>query len=519
MIQTIYIIAAVGVLLLGLITFLVKRYKTIGSDEALIVTGSMLGSGDNIQEIGKGRKIKIVSGGGTLVLPFIQQAKKMTLTTYNLHIKAEAVYTQQKVRLGAVSNAVVKIGSDLEMIATASENYMGKTHEEISAEITSILEGHLRAILGKMTVDQAYSDREAFSREVKVVAEPDLHKLGFEIRSFNVKDYVDVDKYLEAQSRKQIADVKKEAEIAESEANKLSRIKRSENEQEAKRAELERASQTSEAEKDNALKMSQFQIERDKAKADADMAYSLQKAIREKEVKEQEMNVKIVEKTKDIELQEKENERRQREYHANINLKADAEAYEVEKKAEADKKKRQLEAEAKQYEIEAQAKADAEKVRLAGKADSEAVELRGKAEASVIEQKGISEAKAQTEKAKAFEQYGEAARLEMILASLPALAEQLAKPLGNVDSIKIIDTGNGGGVQNLAGSVTGMFTQLQNTLKDTTGLDLVDVINNYAGKHNLKGELSDIAFHLRPDLQKVVDSVNMRSMSDDGREG
>lgn len=110
----------------------------------------------------KEEKIKVVSGGGTLVLPFIQQSQRMTLTTYTLTVKANEVYTKQKVRLGAISNAVVKVGSDLNMIATASENFMGKSHDSVSEEITSILDGHLRAILGSMTVEDAYSDREAF---------------------------------------------------------------------------------------------------------------------------------------------------------------------------------------------------------------------------------------------------------------------------------------------------------------------------------------------------------------------
>lgn len=504
MTSTLYIIIGVAVLILGLIAFIVNRYVTVGSEEALIVTGSALGGGDNVCQIGKGRSIKIVSGGGTLVLPFIQQGRRMNLTTYNLTIQADGVYTTQNVRLGAVSNAVVKVGSDLSMIATASENFMGKKQEEIAAEITSILEGHLRTILGSMTVEEAYSDREYFARKVKEVAEPDLHKLGFEIRSFNVKDYIDVDKYLEFQSRHRIAEVKKNAEIAESIAQRESRVERAKNEQEAKNSELERATLIAESEKENQLKMAEYRKDQDRAKAEADMAYALQKAKTAQDVKEQEMQIEIIERQKQIELQEKESERRQRQYQADINLKADSEAYALEKQAEAQKRKAQLEAEALQYNIETQARANAEKVRLDGKSEAEAAEAKGRAEAIVIREIGLAEANAQEEKAKAFEKYGEAAKLEMILEMLPSYAEKVAAPLSNVESIKIIDTGDGNGVRGLTNSVTGVMSSLQETLKETTGLDLVDVINNYAGKHNIKGELNQIAVTLN---EKNDDSV------------
>ncbi|MGN1402311.1 MAG: flotillin family protein [Bacillus sp. (in: firmicutes)] len=488
-----WLMVGLAVLLVGLVFFLISRYVTVGSEEALIVTGSMLGSGENVCNLGGGRKIKVVSGGGTLVLPFIQQSQRMTLNTYNLTVKANEVYTKQKVRLGAISNAVVKVGSDLNMIATASENFMGKSHEHVSEEITSILDGHLRAILGSMTVEDAYSDREAFSRQVKSVAEPDLHKLGFEIRSFNVRDYIDVDKYLEYQSRHRIAEVQKEAEIAESIARRESRIEQAKNEQEAKRAELERDTQVAEASKHNQLKMSEFKKEQDSAKAEADMSYDLQKAKVAQQVKEQEMQIEIVERVKQIELQEKESERRQRQYQADINLKADSDAYAMEKSAEAQKRKAELEAEARQYEVTTQAKAHAEKVKLDGQAEASAKEARGRADALVIREIGLAEANAQEEKAKAFEKYGEAAKLEMILNILPLYAEKVAAPLGKVESIKIIDTGSGNGIKNMAGSVTGIMASLQETLKETTGLDLVDAINNYTGKHNLKGELGQIA--------------------------
>ncbi|MFS0780903.1 SPFH domain-containing protein [Bacillus sp. 1P06AnD] len=500
---TVYIVIGVIILILGLTLFLIKRYITVGSEEALIVTGSALGSGENVCQMGEGRKIKIISGGGTLVLPFIQQSQRMKLTTYALTVKVSEVYTKQKVRLGAVSNAVVKVGSDLSAMATASENFMGKTHDEISAEITSILDGHLRSILGSMTIEDAYSDREAFARQVKNVAEPDLKKLGFEIRSFNVKDYIDSDKYLEYQSRNRIAEVKKEAEIAESKSQKESRIETAKNEQEAKRAELERDTLVAEASKENQLKMSAYKREQDSAKAEADMAYDLQKAKIAQQVKEQEMQISIVERVKQIELQEKESERRQRQYQADINLKADSDAYAIEKAAEANKKRAQLEAEARQYEVTTQAAANAERVKLDGKSQAEAQEAKGLAEAHVIREIGLAKAKAQEEKARAFERYGEAAKLEMILNILPLFAEKVAAPLGNVDSIKIIDTGDGKGVQGLTGSVTGLMTNLQESLKETTGLDLVEVINNYSGKHAIKNDLQSIAEAVTSNKEKT----------------
>jgi flotillin len=503
-ITNIAIIVALGVLLLGLVSFIINRYRTVGPEEALIITGSALGGGSSVVKGDEGRRIKIISGGGTFVFPVIQQAQTLPLTTYNLEVVAKEVYTVEKLRLGATSNAVVKVGSTLAMIATAAENFLGKSEDEKRAEITVILDGHLRSIIGAMEIDKAYSDKEAFALEVKRVAAPDLEKLGFEIKSFNVKDFIDADRYFESKSRHRIAEVHKDAEIAESEARTESRIKRAEDEQKAKKAELERSSETAEAEKENQIKMAGYRQEQDQSKARADAAYDLQKAISAREVKEQEMEIEIIERKKQTELAEREAERVKVQYQSEINLKADAHAYELGKQAEAQKIKSNLEADAQKYQIEAQAEADAMKVRIAGQAEADAQKLRGQAEAEVISLKGkaeaeviletgLAEAKAQTEKAKAFEKYGEAAKLEMVLKMMPEYASAISAPMSNVESIKIIDSGSGQGVAGLSGSVTGMITSLTENLKETVGIDVVDLLNNYSGKHNLKGELGSIA--------------------------
>lgn len=372
----IMIIGVVFFLLIALIAVFITKYRTAGPDEALIVTGSYLGN-KNVHVDEGGNRIKIVRGGGTFVLPVFQQAEPLSLLSSKLDVSTPEVYTEQGVPVMADGTAIIKIGGSIGEIATAAEQFLGKSKDDREQEAREVLEGHLRSILGSMTVEEIYKNREKFSQEVQRVASQDLAKMGLVIVSFTIKDVRDKNGYLESLGKPRIAQVKRDADIATAEADKETRIKRAEADKDAKKSELERATEIAEAEKINQLKMAEFRREQDTAKANADQAYDLETARARQQVTEQEMQVKIIERQKQIELEEKEILRRERQYDSEVKKKADADRYSVEQSAAAEKAKQLAEADAKKYSIEAMAKAEAEKVRIDGLAKAEAEKAKG----------------------------------------------------------------------------------------------------------------------------------------------
>lgn len=481
------VVAVVAVLLIALLAVFVTKYRTAGPDEALIVTGSYLGN-KNVHLDESGNKIKIVRGGGTFVLPVFQQAEPLSLLSSKLEVSTPEVYTEQGVPVMADGVSIIKIGNTISEIATAAEQFLGKTKGDREQEAREVLEGHLRSILGSMTVEEIYKNREKFSQEVQRVASQDLAKMGLVIVSFTIKDVRDKNGYLDSLGKPRIAQVKRDADIATAEADKETRIKRAEASKEAQKAELERATEIAEAEKINKLKIAEYRREQDIAKARADQAYDLETARSKQEVTEQEMQIKIVERQKQIELEEKEILRREKQYDSEVKKKADADRYAVEQAASAEKMKQITEADANQYRIEAMAKAEAERVRMDGLAKAEAQRAQGTTEAEIIRLKGVAEAEAKQKIAEAFEQFGQAAVMDMILKMLPEYAKEVAKPLGSIDKITVVDTGTSGpnsGANKVTGYATNLMATLQESLKASSGIDMKELIENFSGKRDM----------------------------------
>ncbi|MEC1107873.1 flotillin family protein [Bacillus velezensis] len=499
--MTMPIIIVIGIvffLLIALIAVFITKYRTAGPDEALIVTGSYLGN-KNVHIDEGGNRLKIVRGGGTFVLPVFQQAEPLSLLSSKLDVSTPEVYTEQGVPVMADGTAIIKIGGSIGEIATAAEQFLGKSKDDREQEAREVLEGHLRSILGSMTVEEIYKNREKFSQEVQRVASQDLAKMGLVIVSFTIKDVRDKNGYLESLGKPRIAQVKRDADIATAEADKETRIKRAAADKDAKKSELERSTEIAEAEKINQLKMAEYRREQDTAKANADQAYDLETAKARQQVTEQEMQIKIIERQKQIELEEKEILRRERQYDSEVKKKADADRYSVEQAAEAAKAKQLAEADAEQYSIEAMAKAEAERVRIDGLAKAEAEKARGETEAEVIRLKGLAEAEAKEKIAEAFEKYGQAAILDMIVKMLPEYAKQVSAPLSNIDKITVVDTGGSGensGANKVTGYATNLMAGLQESLKASSGINVKELIENFSGKGNIKQSINELTKEL-----------------------
>ncbi|HEY2421396.1 MAG TPA: flotillin family protein [Neobacillus sp.] len=495
------VIGIVVLILIALIGVFVTKYRTAGPDEALIVTGSFLGNG-NVHIDESGNKIKIIRGGGSFILPVFQQAKPLSLLSSKLEVTTPEVYTEQGVPVMADGVAIIKIGGSISEIATAAEQYLGKPKEDRENEAREVLEGHLRSILGSMTVEEIYKNRDKFSQEVQRVASQDLAKMGLVIVSFTIKDVRDKNGYLDSLGKPRIAQVRRDADIATAEAEKETRIKKAEASKEAKRSELERATEIAEAEKFNQLNIAEFRREQDIAKARADQAYDLESARSKQDVMEQEMQIKIIERQKQIELEEKEILRRERQYDSEVKKRADADRYSVEQAAAADKAKQMAEAEANKYRIEAMAKAEAERIRLDGTAKADAQRAQGESEAEIIRLKGLAEAEAKGKIAEAFEQFGQAAILDMIVKMLPEYAKQIATPLANIDKITVVDTGgsdSNGGANKITSYATNLMASLQESLKASSGIDVKELIENYSGKSNVRRSIEELTDTIKKD--------------------
>lgn len=428
------------VLLIALIAFLMIRYRIGKPDEALIVTGSFLGK----------EGIKILKNSGTFVIPIVQNAHKLSLLTHKLEIGTPEVYTEQGVPIKASATVLVKVGNSTESIKTAAEQYLGKSTRELEDEAQEVLEGHLRAILGTMTVEAIYKNRDDFAEQVQQVASTDLKKMGLEIVSFTIKDVSDTNGYLDALGRPQIAEVKKNAEVAESNALRETRIKQAENEQLAKHEEIRRQTEIAEATKDMALKQAQYKQEREVADAKAE-----QIAVGEQ------MKIQLIEQEKNIEIQEKQAELTEKELTATVRKQAEADKYVIEQNAQAEKAR----------EI-AKAQAEAEKVKLAAQAEAERIEKLGLADAQRITKVGQAEAESREKMAVALTKLNEAGILIEFIRVLPDIAKEVNAPLSNID--KVVSFGSGDGVQAMGDAG---LARTFDTIKETTGLDLVNLIN------------------------------------------
>jgi flotillin len=392
--------------------------------------------------------------------------------SFKLDVSTPEVYTSQGVPVLADGVAIIKIGGSIEDVATAAEQFMGKPVEALQKEAQEVLEGHLRAILGTMTVEELYQNRDKFAQEVQAVAALDLKKMGLQIVSFTIKDVRDKQGYLEALGRPRIAEVLRDADVAEAEAKRDSRIQKAKADEDAQKAELIRDTNVAEALKEKELKIAAFKKDQDTAKASADQAYAIQTAKSQQITVEEEMKVEIVRKDREIDLQEKEIQRRQKEYDANVKKKADADRYAIEQAAEAEKAKRLRVAEA-----------EAEERRLQGIATADAKKAEGSAEAEVIRLRGLAEAEAKEKLAEAFAKFGEAAVLDVIVKMLPDLAEKVAEPLKSIDKLTVVDTGNGEGAARVSNYVTSLMATAPEMVKSVTGVDFQELVKKFTSKN------------------------------------
>src|SRR5205809_6465663 len=396
----------------------------------------------------------------------------LSLELLTIDVQTPEVYTSKGVPVKVDGVAQVKVKGDDISISTAAEQFLSKQTEEIKNIATQRLQGHLRAILGTMTVEDIYQNRDAFASKVQEVAAGDMANMGLSIVSFTIRDIRDGQGYLEALGKPRIAQVKRDAQIAQAEADRDAMIRSSQATQAGQEAKFLADTKIAEAQRDYQSNVAQYQAAVNQKKAEADLAYDLQKYKTGQLVKAEEVQVSIIEKQKQIELQQQEILRKQRELEAQVQKPADAERYKVETLANATKYQLETEAAGAASAAKAKGFAAADVSKAAGIAEAEANKARGLAEAAVIEGQGKATAQAMSRRPESFKQYNEAAVIELIVRVLPEIAGKISEPLSKTERMVIINSGNGpgGGASKLTGDVTQIIAQLPPVLESLTGV-------------------------------------------------
>merc|ERR1719325_539351 len=364
------------------------------------------------------------------------------------------VETKQGVPLTVTGVAQVKIMKDEKFLEIAAEQFLGKKEDEITDTILQTLEGHLRAILGTLTVEEVYKDRDQFANLVRDIAKPDVGKMGIEILSFTIKDVCDNVDYLSSLGKAQTAAVKRDAEIGVAQANRDAGIREAECEKAAMDIKYSTDTKIEDNSRGFKLQKANFDMEVNTAKAEAQLAYELQAAKIQQRIRNEEIQIQVVERRKQIEIEEQEIKRKEKELISTVRLPAEAEAYKVQTVAEGMRTKT----------VEA-ARADGEKIRLVGGAEAKAVEAVGRAEAERMRMK-----------ASAYKQYGDAAILSLVLEALPQIAAEVSAPLAKTDEIVLIGGGN-----NTTHEVNKLMGTLPPAIQALTGVDLTGALGKIPG--------------------------------------
>jgi len=459
-----------------------NRYIKVGPNSVLVVSGRVR---KIVDADGIARKVgfRLVQGGGTFVWPVIERYDILSLELLTLEPRCENVYTIQGVPVTVNGVAQVKVRGDDVSISTASEQFLSKGRQEVHRIALETLEGHLRAIVGMMTVEDIYRNRDSFAQRVQEVASGDMANMGLNIVSFTIKEISDPVGYLEALGKPRIAVVQRDAIIAKAEADRDATIKSALANQAGMEAKFGAEAHIAEAKRDYEMKAADYQAAVNQRKAESDLAYDLQKFKTSQTVKREEVQVEVVEKQMQIDVQSKEVERKTKELEATVERIADAERYRVKTIAEAERFKLETEAVGRAEARKAEGFAAADVRQRQGIADAEANKATGLAQAEVIKAQGYSEAEAMTKKAQAWQSYNEAALVQILLEKLPEIAGAISAPLAKTDKIVIINnSGDGGaGASKITKDVTDIIAQVPPLVEALSGVDLKNLASMLPG--------------------------------------
>ncbi len=475
-IVVVLVIAAVAV-----INIYARLLRKVGPNQALIISGSRGG-------------IKVITGGSKLINPITQRVQELSLELMSFDVApSQDLYTTQGVAVKVEAVTQIKVRSDLESVRTAAEQFLSKPQDVRENLIRLVMEGHLRGIVGQLTVEELVKDPENVGSKMLKTVTPDMEKMGLEVISFTIKDVRDNNDYITNMGRPQIAQIKKQADIAaalaqrdtqiqQANASREAAVAKSAADQERVKAETESLALQAESQRNLSLKKAAFDAEVKKQQASADKAYDIQANMMQQQVVTEAVKVTEVEKNAQVKVQQAEIQRRELELQATIQKAAEAERRRIETVAEAERQRLILEAQGQADAAKTRGIGEAEATRARGLAEAEIVRAKGLAEAEVIRAKGQAEADAMKVKAAAFHEYNQAAVLDKLLSGMPEIVRAIAEPLSKVDKVTIVSTGgngagNGLGASRLTGDIVNMVAQVPALFELLSGTRISDLMS------------------------------------------
>jgi flotillin len=452
-------ILIVGMSLLALILILgmlARMYRKAGPHEALIVYGF--------------RGPRVIKGHGTVIFPMVENCRELSLELMSFDVAPQQdLYTCQGVAVTVEAVAQIKVRSDQASILTAAEQFLTKGPQEREALIRLVMEGHLRGIIGQLTVEQIVKEPEMVGDRMRSTCADDMSKMGLEVISFTIKEVRDKNEYIANMGRPDVARIKRDADVATAEAERDTAIRRASAQRESAVAKAqadqdrviaETASQArqAEAQRDLDIKKAQYTEQSRRQEAQADKAYELQTNVMQQQVMAEQVKVQQVEKEGQIKVQEAEIARHEKELIATVLKGAEIEKQRIQNLAEAEKARLTAEAEGR----------------------ASAIRTQGEAEASIIFQKGEAEAKAMNVKAEAYQEWNQAAVVDKLLTNMADVVRAMAEPLAKVDKITIVSTGENGaaGVHKVTGDMTKIAAQVPALFEALSGMDIKQLMAN-----------------------------------------
>ena len=445
--------SAVAALLLLMAVF-ANLYRKAGPHEALVVYGF--------------RGTRVIKGHGTIILPMVETCKELSLELMSFDVAPQQdLYTKQGVAVTVEAVAQIKVKSDPESILTASEQFLTKPHEDREALIRLVMEGHLRGIIGQLTVEEIVKQPEMVADRMRSTCADDMNKMGLEVISFTIKEVRDKNEYITNMGRPDIARIKRDADVATAEADRDTAIKRAialresaiakaQADQERVAAETASLARQAEAQRDLDVKKASYLELVKRQQAQADKAYEIQTNVMQQQVTVEAVKVQQVEKEQQVKVQEAEILRREKELIATVLKQAEIERQRIQTLAEAEKSRTMVEADGRAAAIRAQ----------------------GEAEAEIIYKKGEAEARAMNVKAEAYQEYNQAAVVDKLITGLPEVVKALASPLAKVDRITVVSTGNGNaaGMHKITGDLAEMAAQVPALFESLSGMQMSELL-------------------------------------------
>lgn len=433
--------------LIGIIAFvllvIMLNYHKVPPNIALVISGGIRRRYKVKDEEGnviiKKFGYRIVRGGATLVIPFFERVDRLNLGIMQVDIRTtQPVPSQEYISVMVDGVANIKIGSDDVSIATAAEQFLSWSQEDIASIAQQVLEGNMREIIGRMSIADLVQNRDKFATETSRAATTDMANMGLEIINITIQNFEDKEGVVETMATKNIVEKERDAQIAKAEAQ-----------QQGHKATVEADALMAEQSKDLELKQAEYKIQADRAKADADIAYKIQQEVARKSFEQERANAEMMRLQRQTDLERQQVEIQRQKLNVEIREKAEAERDARIAQANADKAERQARADAEYYAAQKQAEATL----LQGKAEAEALEL----------------------KATAMQKYGQAAMLEMVVNKLPDVARAIGEPLAQTEKILMFGEGATTG---LTRDMTGSMMQTFEAMKDAVGIDIPKILKD-----------------------------------------